>query len=122
MDSVLAGGVAASWDCVVEGEGSGEGIWPALTAFWLDGRTFALGEIGTGGGGIGFAEARLEASLEGFEDPERVLMSGILLANAGGLGELMDIAMRWWLWQDRQLPRNGIVSFQGGRSNERRWW
>ena len=80
IDSALAGGVAAGGGWCIEGEGSGEGIWPVLTALWLEGRTLADGEMGMGGGGIGFAEARRELFPEWVEDPERVLISGIVLA------------------------------------------
>lgn len=83
MDSALAGGVAAGRVWCMGGEGSGEGVWPMLTAAWLEGRTLAVGGMGIGGGGgIAFAEARRELVLEWVEDPGRVLMSGIVLAQA----------------------------------------
>lgn len=78
MDSALAGGVAAGGACGIDGEGSGEGTWPVLTADWLDGRTLADGEMGTGGGGIEFLEARLGASLPLVAGRGRELMSGIV--------------------------------------------
>lgn len=80
MDSALVGGVAAGGGWCIEGEGSGEGVKPVLTADWLDGRTLAAGEMGMGGGGIGFVEARREEFLEWVEDPGSVLISGIVLA------------------------------------------
>src|SRR5690606_8542936 len=59
------------------GDGSGEGTWPVPTVGWFDGRMLTAGDAGTGGGGIGFADARLEALREWVDEPGRVLMSGI---------------------------------------------
>lgn len=89
MDSALAGGVVAGGGCGIEGEGSGEGSWPVLTAGWLEGRTLADGEVGTGGGGIGLREARRGASLPFVADRGRVLMSGIV---GGAVGCTMWVA------------------------------
>lgn len=64
------------------GEGRGEGICPGAppvpTAIWLEGRMLTEGELGTGGGGMGFVEARREAMREWLEEPGRVLISGIV--------------------------------------------
>lgn len=99
MDSALEGGVAAGRVWCMGGEGSGEGVWPVLTAVWLEGSTLAVGEEGIGGGGIWFAEARRELLLEWEEDPPRVLMSGIVLTT--GVNWRAAVAMgvlsiRWW--------------------------
>lgn len=40
---------------------------------------FTEGDVGIGGGGIGFVEARLEAVREWVDEPGRVLMSGIVV-------------------------------------------
>lgn len=86
--SALAGGVAA-WAPCIEGDGSGEGTC-ALTAVWFDGRMLRAGEVGTGGGGIGF-EAVREAVREWDAGLGSVLMSGIVAVRFGEL----ESQFRW---------------------------
>lgn len=69
---------------------------------------FTEGDVGIGGGGIGFVEARLEAVREWVDEPGRVLMSGIVCECASTFEDRGDEA-----GVGMEIGENGCRGYRG---------